>query len=49
MQETEENENEYFRYGIAAMQGWRVTMVGFLTVLALLHQNVQVLNCSLGA
>lgn len=29
MQETDEEENPYFRYGIAAMQGWRVTMVGY--------------------
>lgn len=29
MQETQEGENACFRYGVAAMQGWRVTMVRF--------------------
>lgn len=27
-QETEEGENDSFKYGIAAMQGWRTDMVG---------------------
>lgn len=27
VQETQEGENSWFRYGVAAMQGWRVTMV----------------------
>ena len=30
MQESEEDENEHYKYGVSAMQGWRTEMVGLL-------------------
>ena len=39
VQESEEDENEHYKYGVSAMQGWRTEMVGCCACLLTFHRS----------